>query len=161
MCRVDCDSETGIAKRFKITKYPTLKLSLNGDVMKREYRGQRKAEAVYQFVKDQLDDPIKVFTTLNELKNLDSKKRVVIAYFAHHDDKDYDVYRRVAANLKDECEFYAGFGEAVSEVHDGGKIGNPLFFLATITKILVFVAKLFLQLKLNFICCEKVGHFID
>lgn len=128
MCRVDCDSDTVIAKRFKITKYPTLKISMNGDVMKREYRGQRSAEALAQFVKEQLQDPIKKISHLDELKNLDSKKRLIVAYFDRENTREYDVYRRVAANLKDECEFYAGFGEAVSNVHDGGWLEYLLIF---------------------------------
>lgn len=60
-----------IASRFHITKYPTLKVIRNGQPAKREYRGQRSAEAFVEFVKKQLEDPIKEFTELNDLKNLD------------------------------------------------------------------------------------------
>lgn len=128
MCKVDCDIEVDIAKRFKISKYPTLKVSLNGDVMKREYRGQRSSEALAEFVRDQLMDPIIVATHFDELKNLDSKKRSIIAYFNRQDTPEYNIYRRVAANLKDECNFYAGFGKAVSAVHKGG-LFYPHFLL--------------------------------
>lgn len=121
MGRVDCDTEVEIAKRFQISKYPTLKISLNGDVMKREYRGQRSTDALVEFVRDQLKDPIKEITDLNEMKHLDAKKRMVIAYFDRKDSPEYHIYRRVAANLKEDCDFYAGFGESVSEVHAGGK----------------------------------------
>lgn len=110
MCRVNCDALPEVAKRFLITKYPTLKISLNGDVMKREYRGQRSAEALSQFVSEQLKDPIKTILHLDELKGLDAKRRIMIAYFAQYNSHDYDAFRRVAANLKDDCEFYAGFG---------------------------------------------------
>ena len=120
MGRVDCDAEVDVAKRFQITKYPTLKVSLNGDVMKREYRGQRSKEALVEYVRDQLKDPIKTFTTLDEVKNLSMKKRLIIAYFNQLYGTDYDIFRRVASNLKDECDFYAGSGEAVSELRAGG-----------------------------------------
>lgn len=121
MGKVDCDNEPEIAKRFKITKYPTLKISLNGDVMKREYRGQRSSEALLEFIRDQLKDPVKLITNLDEVKNLDHKKRTIIAYFDRPDSRDYHIFRKVALNLKDECDFMAGFGEIVSEVHAGGK----------------------------------------
>lgn len=128
MGKVDCDVELDIAKRFKISKYPTLKVSLNGDLMKREYRGQRSSEALAEFVGEQLMDPIKEVTHFEELKNLDSKKRSIIAYFHRYDTPEYDIYRRVAANLKDDCNFYAGFGNAVSTVHKGG-LFYPKHFL--------------------------------
>ena len=60
-----------IASRFHITKYPTLKVIRNGQPIKREYRGQRSAEAFLSFIQKQLADPIKEFTDLKELKELD------------------------------------------------------------------------------------------
>jgi endoplasmic reticulum resident protein 44 len=60
-----------IATRFHITKYPTLKVIRNGQSTKREYRGQRSAEAFLSFIQKQLTDPIKEFADLKELKELD------------------------------------------------------------------------------------------
>jgi endoplasmic reticulum resident protein 44 len=60
-----------IATRFHISKYPTLKVIRNGQSTKREYRGQRSAEAFLSFIQKQLADPIKEFTELKELKELD------------------------------------------------------------------------------------------
>lgn len=125
MCKVDCDIEVDIAKRFQIAKYPTLKISLNGDVMKREYRGQRSTEALVEFVHDQLKDPIREITDSNELKHLDTRKRMVVGYFDRKDSPQYHIYRRVAANLKEDCDFYAGFGESVSQVREGGTKTSP------------------------------------
>lgn len=78
MGKVDCDKEGSVATRFHITKYPTLKIIRNGQPAKREYRGQRSADAFATFVKEQLEDPIKEFTTLSELLNLESNKRIII-----------------------------------------------------------------------------------
>lgn len=47
-----------IASRFQITKYPTIKVLINGQPAKREYRGKRSVDAFVSFVKDQLEDPI-------------------------------------------------------------------------------------------------------
>lgn len=131
MGKVDCDAQEDIAKRFKISKYPTLKISLNGDLMKREYRGQRSPDALLEFVKDQLKDPIKEIKDVHELQNLDAKKRIIVAYFDQRGTPEYNIFRRVAANLKDDCDFYAGFGKAVSEVHEGGLLSFPVLCFST------------------------------
>lgn len=81
MGKVDCDKENSIATRFHITKYPTLKIIRNGQVAKREYRGQRSSEAFVTFIKQQLEDPVKEFHNIRELSNLESDKRIVIGCF--------------------------------------------------------------------------------
>lgn len=115
--KVDCDNENSIATRFHVTKYPTLKVIRNGQPAKKEYRGQRSAEAFLTFVKDQLQDPITEFNDLKSLHTFDSKKGQVIGYFDNKEQKQYDIFRRVASMLKDDCKFYAGFGEAVRAMH--------------------------------------------
>ncbi|XP_005183980.1 endoplasmic reticulum resident protein 44-like isoform X1 [Musca domestica] len=124
--KVDCDKETAIASRFHITKYPTLKIVRNGQLSKREYRGQRSADAFLEFVKKQLEDPIKEFHSLKDLETLDSKKRIIIGYFDRRDQPEYDTFRKVASNLKDECQFHVGFGEAAQAMHPPGGENKPL-----------------------------------
>ncbi|KAL1450683.1 hypothetical protein WDU94_003018, partial [Cyamophila willieti] len=115
--KVDCDNENAIATRFHVTKYPTLKVIRNGQPAKKEYRGQRSADAFLTFVRDQLEDPITEFHALADLKDFDSKKGQLIGYFDSKDQAQYDVFRRVASMYKDECKFYAGFGEPVRSMH--------------------------------------------
>lgn len=119
--KVDCDKETSISSRFHITKYPTLKVVRNGQPAKREYRGQRSAEAFFEFVKKQLEDPIKEFHSLKDLENLDSKKRIIIGYFDRRDMPEYNTFRKVATNLKEDCQFHVGFGDASAAMHPPGK----------------------------------------
>ncbi|EDV99888.1 endoplasmic reticulum resident protein 44 [Drosophila grimshawi] len=118
--KVDCDRETSIASRFHISKYPTLKIVRNGQLSKREYRGQRSADAFLEFVKKQLEDPIKEFKTLKDLEVLDSKKRSIIGYFDRRDQPEYDIFRKVATNLKEDCQFHVGFGDASQAMHPPG-----------------------------------------
>ena len=99
-----------VASRFQITKYPTLKVIRNGQPAKKEYRGKRSTDAFLEFVKKQLEDPIKEFQDLKDLRNLDDKKRMIIGYFDRKDVPEYQMFRRVATNLKDDCQFHAGFG---------------------------------------------------
>lgn len=69
-----------IASRFHITKYPTLKLLRNGQTTKREYRGQRSADAFAGYIKEQLRDPIKILESLNEIKDLEVRESVSVFY---------------------------------------------------------------------------------
>ncbi|PBC26063.1 Endoplasmic reticulum resident protein [Apis cerana cerana] len=121
MAKVDCERESSIASRFHITKYPTLKVIRNGQPTKREYRGQRSVEAFEEFIKKQLEDPIKEFYDLKELINLDDKKRMIIGYFDRKDVPEYEMFRRVATNLKDDCQFHVGFGNASKAMHPPGE----------------------------------------
>ncbi|XP_050305116.1 endoplasmic reticulum resident protein 44 [Anthonomus grandis grandis] len=120
MGKVDCDRESSIASRFHITKYPTLKLIRNGQPMKKEYRGQRSAEAFANFIKKQMEDPVHEFKHLSELNKLESNKRIIIGYFDRRDQPEYQMFRRVATNLKDDCQFHVGFDEASREMHPPG-----------------------------------------
>ncbi len=52
-------------------KYPTLKVFRYGSPAKREYRGQRSAESISNFIRDQLTDPVSVVTNLDDLDNLE------------------------------------------------------------------------------------------
>ncbi|XP_971182.2 endoplasmic reticulum resident protein 44 [Tribolium castaneum] len=117
MGKVDCDKEGSVATRFHITKYPTLKVIRNGQPAKREYRGERSIEAFTNFIKKQLEDPVKEFKELRELNEIESNKRIVIGYFDRRDQPEYNIFRRVATNVKDDCQFYAGFGEASRTMH--------------------------------------------
>lgn len=114
--RVDCDVEVEIAKRFRISKYPTLKVSINGDIMRWEYRGQRSADALVEFIRNQLKDPVKEIQHSNDLNNLNMKKRIILGHFDDKNSAEYRIYRRVAVNLKEDCHFCARFGGG------GGKI---------------------------------------
>jgi len=60
-----------IAQRYRISKYPTLKLFRNGMMMKREYRGQRSVTAIADFIRQQKVDPIKVIENLEEISTVD------------------------------------------------------------------------------------------
>lgn len=64
-----------IAQRYRITKYPTLKLFRNGMMMKREYRGQRSVVAIADFIRQQQVDPVKEMHSLEEINTLDVSEK--------------------------------------------------------------------------------------
>ncbi|XP_055533178.1 endoplasmic reticulum resident protein 44 [Wyeomyia smithii] len=121
MGKVDCDKESTVASRFHISKYPTLKVIRNGQPTKREYRGARTVEAFTEFIKKQLEDPIKEFHNLKDLEMLDTKKRILVGYFDRRDMPEYSTFRRVASHLKEDCVFHAGFGDVVAAMHPPGQ----------------------------------------
>jgi len=119
--KVDCDKHGNLGTRFHITKYPTLKYVRNGQLAKREYRGQRSADAFLDFVKEQNKDPVKEFKELKDLTDMDGKKRYLIGYFEDKNSLEYANFRKAAMNLKDDCIFHAGFGESVKQMHPPGQ----------------------------------------
>lgn len=121
--RVDCDQHSDIAQRYRISKYPTLKLFRNGMMMKREYRGQRSVTAIADFIRQQKVDPVKELPTLEEVNALDRSKRNVIGYFEQRDSDNYRSFEKVANILRDDCSFYAAFGEvSIKERFSGDNV---------------------------------------
>jgi len=118
--KVDCDKEGNLGTRFHITKYPTLKYVVNGELAKKEYRGQRSAEAFLEFVEQQTKDPVKKINSLLDLKDLDNKKRYVLGYFEDENMIDVKHFKKLAKALKDDCIFHAGYGETVKQMHPPG-----------------------------------------
>lgn len=76
-----------VASRFQITKYPTIKVLINGQPAKREYRGKRSVDAFITFVQKQLDDPIQevenmfVSTDAVDVRVNQSLKKLNIYFF--------------------------------------------------------------------------------
>ncbi|XP_069108581.1 endoplasmic reticulum resident protein 44-like [Argopecten irradians] len=129
--KVDADRESAIAAENHISKYPTLKLYRNGQVMKKEYRGQRTADALANYIKEQLKDPIQQHTTLQSLDEMDDKQRHIIGYFGHQENEAYKTYLKVATTLRNECNFHAAIGP-VSEPERLG--GDNIVYRAPNTK---------------------------
>ncbi|RXM33440.1 Endoplasmic reticulum resident protein 44 [Acipenser ruthenus] len=101
---------TDIALRYRISKYPTLKLFRNGMMMKREYRGQRSVSAIADFIRQQKVDPVKEIHDLEELKTLDRSKRHIIGFFEGKDSENYRTFEKVANILRDDGVFLAAHG---------------------------------------------------
>ncbi|XP_036611917.1 endoplasmic reticulum resident protein 44-like [Trichosurus vulpecula] len=108
--RVDCDQHSKIAQRYRISKYPTLKLFRNGMMMKREYRGHRSVTAIANYIRQQKSDPTQEVHDVEEIKFLDRSKRTIIGYFEQKDSDNYRTFERVANILHDDCVFFSAFG---------------------------------------------------
>jgi endoplasmic reticulum resident protein 44 len=128
--KVDSVSETNLAQRFKISKYPTLKLIRNGKLMKREYRGQRSLEAITDYVRELLRDPVKDLETTDDINNVDVNKRKTVIFIPDKNSPVYEVFLKVAMDLRDDCQFFIiKGGLAESSIPPGHKakiVFNPI-----------------------------------
>lgn len=107
---VDCDREGAIAARYAVNKYPTLKIFRYGELVRKEYRGQRSSDALLNFIREQLRNTVQVIQHTDELEGLDRKKRHVIGYFDNEHSADYAVFKTIAGMLREDCQFVASFG---------------------------------------------------
>jgi len=109
---VDCDRHAEVSQKFHINKYPTLKLFRNGELSKREYRGQRSMEALSAFIQQQLEDTTKELTSIEDLETkINKDRRNVIAYYSWKQGVEWDNFRKIASNLREECDFWVGTGD--------------------------------------------------
>lgn len=113
--QVNCEIETTLSQRFRITKFPTTKVTLNGRQCKKEYRGARNIQAFKDYIKKFLSDPVIVVASPSDLASkVDEKKGAVIMYSSRldeHNDKpiestEIQTFRRVAQQLREDCQFF-------------------------------------------------------
>ena len=99
--KIDCDAQSSLGTKFHITKYPTIKYVVNGQLAKKEYRGQRSAQAFLDFVIEQTKNPVEEFENLQELTKLEEKAQYVIGYFESKESDAYATYRKAAIKQKE------------------------------------------------------------
>lgn len=108
--KVDCEKEAALGTRFHINKYPTLKFMLNGKLGKKEFRGQRSSDAMVEFVKNLLRDPVMPINTIADIQDKVEERRPAIIAYARSESgvlaNEYNLFRKVARDLKDDCKFY-------------------------------------------------------
>ncbi|XP_034840032.1 endoplasmic reticulum resident protein 44-like [Maniola hyperantus] len=127
MATLDCKKYEALSTRFDMyVFYPSFKLFRNGYPSENGYRGKYTVEALVEFIKEQLTDPIIPFSDLNELHDLSEDKGHIIAYLDSKDQPEYDVLRKVATSLRESYRFYVKFGESVQEIHRPGQLSVVL-----------------------------------
>ena len=73
-----------------------------------------QTDCFLDFVKENEKSNSGVLNTLNELED---KKAHIIGYFEKKEDAGDDDFRKASSNLKDECEFIAGYGDVIARMH--------------------------------------------
>ncbi|KAL8618806.1 hypothetical protein ACOMHN_000234 [Nucella lapillus] len=118
--KVDCDAEESISSQYRISKYPTLKLFRNGEMMKKEYRGQRSEDALVNFIRQEMKDPVLEHSSLDEMHQSDRKKRNVLGFFESKESENYKTFVRIAGMLRDDCNLHAAFGTVSASERTAG-----------------------------------------
>lgn len=121
--QINCVEQTTLSQRFRITKFPTTKMTINGKACKKEYRGARNTEAFTKYVKKVLSDPIIHVNSMSSLgTTVEERKGAFIMYsnrLDEHGDRpvestELQVFRKVAQQLREDCQFLYVLGSASS-----------------------------------------------
>uniref|UniRef100_A0A915PHN3 Thioredoxin domain-containing protein n=1 Tax=Setaria digitata TaxID=48799 RepID=A0A915PHN3_9BILA len=109
---VDSVEQAKIADKYYVSKYPTMKVFINGELANKEYRSTRSVEALTAFVKQQLSSSIRDFSDSKDLEQqMDKSKRNVIAYFVNKDTDEYRSFQKAATVLREDCSFWVGINK--------------------------------------------------
>jgi endoplasmic reticulum resident protein 44 len=111
-----------------VNKYPTLKIFRNGELIKKEYRGQRSVDALAEFVNKQTQSTVQSFSSKGDLAmKIDPSKRNVIGYFSQMQGDEFTNFQKISSALREDCVFWLGTGDWV---HSVVPQGNGLFYRA-------------------------------
>ncbi|PAV76920.1 hypothetical protein WR25_23676 [Diploscapter pachys] len=103
---VDSQQNADINDKYFVTKYPTMKVFVNGELIQKEYRSSRSVEALTNFVKYQLSTAINEFGSDNEVEAaIDRTKRNIIARL-NKNGQEYANMKKIGSILREECTFW-------------------------------------------------------
>ncbi|KAF7638678.1 Thioredoxin domain-containing protein [Meloidogyne graminicola] len=129
---VDCDKEgwTNIAQKYNVNKYPTIKLFRYGELVKKEYRSQRSVEAIEAFIRKQLESPVILFNSDEELDSkIESSKRNIIGYILNDQIQPFHSnFYKSASTLREDCGFWLGSGNWILERDGQMKQNATIYF---------------------------------
>lgn len=113
--QINCEIQTTLAMRFRITKFPTTKLTLNGKPLKKEYRGARNTAAFKEYLRKFLEDPIiYISNAIDAPAKIEERKGAIIMYSGRPDEHgdlalestELQTFRRVAQQYREDCQFF-------------------------------------------------------
>lgn len=127
--QINCEIQTTLSQRFRITKFPTTKLTLGGKPCKKEYRGARTASEFKAYVWKFLADPIITIESQADVTTkIEENKAAVVMYSGRLDEHgpkplespELKMFRQVGQSLMEDCKFYYVLSAA-----SGGKVQPP------------------------------------
>ncbi|XGW29991.1 hypothetical protein V3C99_009200 [Haemonchus contortus] len=115
---VDSVRQVDVGDKYYVSKYPTMKVFVNGELIQKEYRSTRSVEALTAFVKYQLSTAINEFETQEQLTAaMDKTKRNVVAW-VKRGGEEYSNLKKVASLLREECTFWVANEAATASLND-------------------------------------------
>jgi len=113
IAKVDADAEENrpLGDRFGIRGYPTLKLLRNGNPS--EYTGGRTADSIVSWMKKQNLPAISTLNSVEEVNKFAAAERVVVVgFFSSRDSEEYDAFKTIANQQRDNFVFGEVVGQA-------------------------------------------------
>lgn len=126
--QINCVEQTALSQRFRITKFPTTKLTLGGKTCKKEYRGARTTSAFREYIQKFLTDPVvSVDSHATLVDKVEERRGAVIMYSGRPDEhrtpvesRELQNFRRIAQQLREDCQFFY-----LTSVASGSKVQPP------------------------------------
>lgn len=113
--QINCEIQTTLAQRFRITKFPTTKLTLGGKPCKKEYRGARTSAAFKEYIRKFLKDPLIYVKDSQDLHSKAEEKKGAFIMYSNRQNEmqlekpietnELQVFRRIAQQLREDCQF--------------------------------------------------------
>ncbi|CAH8623822.1 unnamed protein product [Schistosoma margrebowiei] len=111
---IDCKKSQNLCAKYYIRKYPTIKITKYGKMLKSEYRNERSVEAFVKFVEDNLKFPVEIIDGHRDKpgKILDSwvdknvETKCILALVDKLDTSHIDLFKKVSAIEENSCKFY-------------------------------------------------------
>jgi endoplasmic reticulum resident protein 44 len=110
---------------------------LNGKIYKKEYRGNRGADAMVKYIRKVLTDPVQHVQTIDAYNRIDESKAAIIAYMSDNSQStsEYQMYRKVATDLRDDCNFIWVTGDPISVYASKNNLINKVVFKPPRSKV--------------------------
>ncbi|XP_023937253.2 endoplasmic reticulum resident protein 44 [Bicyclus anynana] len=125
LAKVDSDNEEAITTKYDLyVSNPRIVMFANG-VQSREgwlCRCKQSVEGYVEFIRGKLSDPIIVINSLDELHDLNENIGHIVACINSKDQPEYDILRKVATSLREECRFYVMLDDSAQRTHLKGQL---------------------------------------
>ncbi|KAK4467634.1 hypothetical protein MN116_008576 [Schistosoma mekongi] len=113
---IDCEANQNLCANQYIHKYPTIKITKYGKILKSEYRNERTVEALIKFIEDNLKFPVEIINGHNATpraildswvnKSVDTKCILALVNNLNATNTHTNLFKKVAAIEQGTCKFY-------------------------------------------------------
>lgn len=86
LAKVDANAEEnkGLAEKFEIQGFPTIKILKNGGEVVQDYKGPREADGIVEYLKKQVGPASFEIATPEDASKLIDEKKVFVVRLLHH-----------------------------------------------------------------------------
>eukprot|EP00045_Choanoeca_perplexa_P011025 m.115225 g.115225 ORF g.115225 m.115225 type:complete len:621 (+) comp15484_c0_seq2:75-1937(+) len=129
LAKVDATQESGLAERFDVTGYPTLKVFRKGQAS--DYTGERQRQAIVEEMKAEASPAAQVINSVFDMEEFvkgDGDSVQLVAFLESGDDNAAEQWQKVASSLRKAYKFAISTSDAVRSKYKGTKTGQVVLF---------------------------------